>query len=131
MKITLLKKFMAIALIGFFSQFAMADNASSASEIAGIVVAMNHFPSDADKAKLMAISADDSLAGGIRVMATAVGNISHAANADGKAAMAGIIDGTTDAEAPDRFRALAGVVAGFNHMASADDKAKITELFEL
>jgi hypothetical protein len=127
MKITLLKKFMAIALIGFFSQFAMADNASSASEIAGIVVAMNHFPSDADKAKLMAISADDSLAGGIRVMATAVGNISHAANADGKAALAGIMD----ALAPDRFKALAGVVAGFNHMASADDKAKITELFEL
>ena len=118
---------MAIALIGVFSQFAMADNASSATEIAGIVVSMNHFPSDADKAKLMAISADDSLAEPLRGMATVVSNIAHAANADGKAAMAGIMD----SEAPDRFKALAGVVAGFNHMASADDKAKITELYEL
>ena len=127
MKLTLLKKIMAIALIGLFSQFAMADNASSAAEIAGIVVAMNHFPSDADKAALMAISADDSLAEGVRAMATAVTNIAHAANADGKAAMASIADG----EAPDRFKALAGVVAGFNHMASADDKEKIAMLYEL
>ncbi len=127
MQLTLLKKIMAIALIGLFSQFAMADNASSATEIAGIVSSMNHFPSDDDKAALMAISADDSLGEGVRAMATAVTNIAHAANADGKAAMADIIDG----EAPDRFKTLAGVVAGFNHMASADDKEKITMLYEL
>ena len=127
MKLTLLRKIMAIALIGLFSQFAMADNASSATEIAGIVVSMSHFPSDADKAKLMAISADDSLAGPVREMATAVTNISHAANAEGKAAMASIADG----QAPDRAKALAGVIAGFNHMASADDKARISELYGL
>ena len=129
MKLALTRKILVIALFGLFSQFSMADNASSATEIAGILVAMNHFASDADKAKLMAISADESLAGPVREMATAVANIAHAANADGKAAMAAIqarTDGT-----PDRAKVLAGAIAGFNHMASADDKAEITTLYEL
>ena len=70
----LTRKIMLIALIGLFSQFSMADNASSAKEIADIVASLNHFPSDADKAALMAISADDSLSEGVRAMATAVAN---------------------------------------------------------
>lgn len=129
MKLSLTRKIMAVALtgIGLFSPLSMADNASSATEIAGIIVGMNHFPSDEDKAKLMAISADDSLAETVRAMATAVSNISHAANVEGKAAMASIMEG----QAPDRAKALAGAIASFNHAASADDKAKITELFEL
>jgi len=51
-------------------------------------------------------------------MATAVTNIAHAANSEGKAAMATLaaID-----QAPDRARALAGIIGNFNHMASADD----------
>jgi hypothetical protein len=129
MKLKLIRKIMAVGLvgIGLFSPFAMADNASSAKEIAGIVVGMSHFPSDAEKAQLMAISADDSLADAVRAMATAVSNISHAANAEGKAAMANIVG----SQAPDRAKALAGAIASFNHAASADDKTKVTELFEL
>lgn len=128
MKLTLVRKMIAIALIGVFSQFSMADNASSTTEIAGIVASMNHFPSDADKAKLMAISGDDSLAGGVRSMAMAVTNIAHAANAEDKAAMADIAG---NAEASDGAKALAGIIGNFNHMASADDKAKLSELFGL
>lgn len=128
MKLTLIRKVIAIALLGYFSQFAIADNASSATEIAGIVVSMNHFPSDADKERLMAISADESLDVGVRDMATAVTNIAHAANDDGKAAMAAIIAGD---EAPDRAKVLAGTIAGFNHAASDEDKAKLSELYEL
>ncbi len=88
MKLILIRKIIGVVLLGTFSPFSMADNASSATEIAGIVASMNHFASDADKAKLMAISADESLAGAVRAMATAVTNIAHAANAEGKAAMA-------------------------------------------
>lgn len=127
MKVTLIRKVMAVAIIGCFSQFAMADNASSATEIAGIVLGMNHFPSDADKAKLMAIAADDSLADGVRTMATAVSNISHAATAEDKAALMAL----QETQMPDRGKMLAGIIAGFNHMASADDKAKITESYGL
>ena len=127
MKIVLVRMFVTVVLVGLCSQAAMADNASSATEIAGIVVSMNHFASDADKAKLMAIAADDSLAEGLRAMATAVANITHAATAEGKAAMAAL----QDTQMPDRGKTLASVIAGFNHMASAEDKARITELYGL
>jgi hypothetical protein len=74
----------------------------------------------------MAISDDDSLFDGIRAMATAVSNIAHAANADGKAAMASL---QANDQAPDRAKALAGIIANMNHMASADAKATLAELF--
>lgn len=61
-------------------------------------------------------------------MATVVTNIAHAANSEGKAAMATL---AANDQAPDRARALAGIIGNFNHMASADDKAKLTEMFGL
>ena len=121
------RKIIIIAIVGLFSQFSMAqDNASAIKEIADIVASINHFPSDADKARLMAISGNDSLFEGIRAMATAVSNISHAANADGKAAMAAL---QAQDQIPDRAKALAGIIEGFNHMASDEGKATLAELF--
>ena len=123
----LARKITIIAIVGLFSQFSMAqDNASAIKEVADIVASINHFPSDADKDRLMAISDDDSLFDGIRAMATAVSNFAHAANADGKAAMASL---QANDQAPDRAKALAGIIANMNHMASADAKATLAELF--
>ena len=123
----LARKIIIIAIVGLFSQFSMSqDNASAIKEVADIVASINHFPSDADKDRLMAISDDDSLFDGIRAMATAVSNIAHAANADGKAAMASL---QAMDQIPDRPKALAGIIANFNHMASADAKATLAELF--
>ena len=121
------RKIIIIAIVGLFSQFSMAqDNAGAIKDVADIVASINHFPSDADKARLMAISGNDSLFEGIRAMATAVSNISHAANADGKAAMAALhaMD-----QLPDRAKALAGIIGSFNHMASDEGKATLAELF--
>ena len=122
----LARKITIIAIVGLFSQFSVADNASAIKEIADIVASINHFPSDADKASLRAISDDDSLFDGIRAMATAVSNIAHAANADGKAAMASL---QAMDQIPDRPKALAGIIANFNHTASAEAKATLAELF--
>ena len=123
----LARKITIIAIVGLFSQFSMAqDNASAIKEVADIVASINHFPSDADKDRLMAISDDDSLFDGIRAMATAVSNIAHAANADGKAAMASL---QANDQIPDRAKALAGIIGNMNHTASADAKATLGELF--
>ena len=62
----------------------------------------------------------------IRAMASAVSNISHAANAEGKAAMAAI---QANDQLPDRAKALAGIIGSFNHMASDEGKATLAELF--
>ena len=121
------RKIIIIAIVGLFSQFSMAqDNAGAIKDVADIVASINHFPSDADKARLMAISGNDSLFDGIRAMATAVSNISHAANADGKAAMAAL---QAMDQLPDRAKALAGIIGSFNHMASDEGKATLAELF--
>jgi hypothetical protein len=50
----------------------------------------------------------------------------HAANADGKAAMASL---QANDQIPDRAKALAGIIGNMNHTASADAKATLGELF--
>ena len=129
MKITLIRKLVAVALIALFSQFSLAQdagNAAAAKQIADIVASINHFPSDADKAALADIAGNDALPEGLRNMATAVSNISHAASAEGKAMMAGI---QANGEAPDRAKSLAGIIASLNHMPSDEAKATLAELF--
>ncbi len=127
MKLTLTKKLTVIALIGLFSQFSLAQDAGAAlKDIADIVVSLNHFPSDADKAKLMVIADNGDFPQGVRDMATTVANISHSANAEGKEAMARIV---ANDQAPDRSKTLAGIIADLNHMASADAKSSLGNLF--
>ena len=125
MKLGLTKILAAIFVVGLFSQVSLADRASAQKTVAGIVASMSHFPSDDQKAELMAIAGDESAGRGMQMIAEAVGNIAHAANAEGKEAMSQIIasDG-----APDEIKALAGVVMGFNHMASAEDKELLAGL---
>ena len=128
MKNTILSKVLLIATIGLFSQFAAAQNASTAAakQIADIVVSLNHFPSDADKATLAAISGNSELAQGVRDMATAVANIQHAATAEDKSKMMAL---AAAEDTPERGKALAGIIANINHTASADAKAQIAQLF--
>ena len=125
MQLALSKKIMIIALVGLFSQFSMADNASALRDIAGIVASLNHFPSDADKAKLMEIAADETIAAGLREMATTVSNISHAATAEGKEAMARI---AASDQAPDVAKSLAGIIGSLNHAASDEAKATLVAM---
>jgi hypothetical protein len=127
MKITLIRKLVAVALIALFSQFSLAQDAGGAiKQIADIVVSINHFPSDADKAALADIAGNDALPEGLRNMATAVSNISHAASAEGKAMMASI---QANGEAPDRAKLLARIIASLNHMPSDEAKAALAESF--
>ena len=122
MKMNLIKKVVAIALIAGFSQFSLADNESANKLIAGVLVDLNHFPSDADRGALMAVANDESNGQGFRMIAEAVGNIQHSANAEGKAAMNRIIaSDRASAEA----KALAEIVLGISHMPSAEAKAAL------
>ena len=128
MKKALTRQLAAVAFAGLFTQFALADNhnPTAFSEIAAIVATINHFPSDADKAKLAEIAGDESIAQPLRTMATTVANISHSATAEGKEAMAAI----QESEVPDRAKGLAGIIANLNHMPSDSDKAAIAGWLE-
>ena len=122
MKPTLISKLLVFAAVCSLSQFAAADTDAAVKSVAGILANMNHFASDADKAALMAISADEANGRGIRLVATAVHNIQHAAPAGDKEAMAGVV--ASDMARAD-VKSLAGIVTGFNHMASAEAKATL------
>ncbi len=127
---TIMKCFAVLAAVGLLSQSALAQenpNAAAATQIARIVVNLNHFPSDADKATLNEIAGNAELAQAVRDMASAVAGINHAASDDAKAAMAAIQEG----QAPDRAKVLAGTIAAINHSASDDAKAQLTEAYSL
>ncbi|MDD9889252.1 MAG: hypothetical protein OXU66_16110 [Gammaproteobacteria bacterium] len=124
---TLTRSLMVLMLGGLFSQAAMAQDAGTALKtIADIVSSLNHFPSDADKAALAEIQANDSLPQGVRDMANTVANISHSASDEGKEAMARI---QANAGAPDSAKELAGIIANISHVASDDAKARLAELY--
>ena len=125
MKPTLISKLLVFVAVCSLSQLAAADTESAAKTIAGILANMNHFASDADKATLMAISADEENGMGVRLVATAVHNIQHAATAEDKETMAGV---ATNDRARESVKTLAGIVAEFNHMASAEAKATLQGL---
>ena len=128
MKIALIRKLMAIALLGLFAQFSFAqDNMAALNEIADIVASMNHFPSDEEKVTLLAIAEMESYPESLRDMANTVANIQHFATDEGKEAMARIM---ANEEASDEAKSVAGVVASFLHSASDEDKAMLAALFQ-
>ncbi len=127
MKTTIVKILSIAALIGLFSQQAMAQDAGGAlKQISDIVASLNHFPSDADKATLAEIAANDSLPQGLRNMATTVAGINHSASAEGKEMMAAI---QANDAAPEGAKALAGVIAGLNHVPSDEAKATLAQYY--
>lgn len=125
MHLTTKMKALSIISVGLFCQFSLADAASAQKSIADILSGMNHFASDTQKSELMSIAADENSGRGMQMIATAVGNIQHAATAEGKESMNQII-GYDGASAD--TKALAKIVLDFNHMASADTKAELAKL---
>ena len=122
MKLSMLRLSIVLVALFSFNQIALADNDSAAKAIAGILVNLNHFPSDADKAVLMEIANDESNGQGFRAIARAVHNMQHAASAEDKELMGRIMAAD---QADPRAKALAEVVAGISHVASDDAKATL------
>jgi len=114
---------LSMVFVAFISinQVALADNDSAARAIAGVLVNLNHFPSDADKAVLMEVANDESNGQGFRAIARAVHNMQHAASAEDKELMGRIMAAD---QADPRAKALAEIVANFSHVPG--DAAKAT-----
>jgi hypothetical protein len=98
-----------------------ADNVAT---MAGIVLSLQHFPSEADKTALAAI-VDGDASDAEKTVAAAIAAIQHQVSADDKAALEAI---AADEAQPEDLRKLAAIVASVNHMPSAEDKMALTEL---
>ena len=92
--------------------------------MAGIALSLQHFPSDADKTALAAITSGDASAAE-KAIAQAIAGLQHAVSANDKAALEAI---AADDSQPARVRELAGIVARINHVPDADAKAALAKL---
>lgn len=87
-----MKKLIAAILICAFAPFVYADNDEATEVIAGVLMNLNHFPSDDDKVALQGLIDDDSVGPAFKAVADAVMGIEHSASEDGKAAMARVLE---------------------------------------
>ena len=117
-----------VAMVGLMlgAQSALAASAA-VREMAGILVHLEHYPNDAEKAKLKGIVDNKGSTEQERVLATAISNLKHhAADADvGKLKKV-----MGDAAAPAEVRDLAGIVLNLSHMPSAADKSKLEQMMK-
>jgi hypothetical protein len=117
-------KLILATVLGLMAPLAAADDAASARTIAGILNGLNHFPSDSDKAALMAIVNDASSSEAYKTVARAVHNIQHSATADDKAALEAI----AGSDADDTAKALAEIVLGISHVPNDAAKARLAAM---
>lgn len=110
---------LALALVVVAAVPAIAD-ASPVSTLAGILIDMNHFPSEAQKEQLAAISDDGDASDNLRAIASAVAGIEHAPSAEAQAELNGIL--VSEAASPAE-KTLAGAVLRFRHAVSVEDLA--------
>jgi hypothetical protein len=103
------------------AQSALAASAA-VREMAGIMMHLNHYPSDAEKARLKAIAADMGSTGQERVIATAISNLEHKVAAADADKLRQVAD---DMSAPAEVRDLASIVLDINHKPDKSDKKKL------
>jgi len=126
MKSRILLCLILMAGLMFGSQPALAAS-GAVREMAGIMVHLEHFPSDAEKGKLKSIA--DNMASTVQesVLARAIMNLKHKAAAEDKDKLKQVMD---DSSAPAEVRELAGIILNLNHMPSAADKSKLEQMMK-
>lgn len=126
MKKIFYKTLLTLGLILVGSQISLAaDNAAATRTIADVLLNFNHFPSDAEKAELMALAEDDGVGRAFRIVASAISNIQHTVTADDKDIMNRII---ASDRAHDNAKLFAEILLGFSHAPSDDVKALLQEM---
>lgn len=103
-----------------------ADHETShVATLAGILVGMEHFPSDAEKKRLTSIADDADTDEHVRTIARAITRIAHQVPEDDKQKLKAILD---DESATEAQKTLAGAVIRFNHEVSSEDRAALEAL---
>lgn len=109
------------SLAAIQATFAASD---AVKTMAGIMMGLNHYPSDSEKGTLKGIVDGDSSAAE-KACATAMINLEHSATAADKKKLGEII---ADDSTPGPVRAIAKIISNLNHKPSADDKKVLKDL---
>ncbi|MCC6543137.1 MAG: hypothetical protein IT392_01380 [Nitrospirae bacterium] len=113
------------SMIFLFDHPVMAE--SPMHTMAGILMHLNHSPSDADRKSLQQIISDNSTPAEERVLATAILNMNHKVGQDDKTKLSQIID---DTSVPANVREIAKILLNLNHKPTPDDKNKLQQLMQ-
>ncbi len=108
------------------AQTALAASAA-VKEMAGIVMHLEHYPSDAGKVKLKGIVDNKGSTEQERVLATAIVNLQHKAAVEDVDKLKKVMG---DAAAPAEVKELAGILLNINHKPSAADKTKLEQMMK-
>lgn len=122
----MIKKICLMCLLMLAVQPVLAASAA-VREMAGILVKLEHYPSTAEKSRLMELAASKDSTDREKVIANAMVNLKHAVADADKVKLKQTQD---DAAAPTEVRDLAGIVLGLNHKPSAADKDKLQQMMK-
>jgi hypothetical protein len=111
----------SVAGLMFGAQSALAASAA-VKEMAGVMMHLQHYPSDAEKLKLQALVDDKNTTSDERVVATAILDLKHHAAPQDVAKLKMVMG---DMSAAPEVRDLAGIVLNLSHEPSAMDKDKL------
>src|SRR5215467_5234358 len=98
-----------------------AGEAKPVQTMAGILMNLQHFPTEAEKQTLKHIAEDKSATADERTVAGALANVQHTVAAADKPRLEAIVK---DDKASSSVKTLASVLLGLKHMPSASDKEK-------
>jgi hypothetical protein len=102
-----------------------AAETKAVQTMSGILMKLNHFPSDAEKKTLQAIVDDKTTTADERVVAQALINMKHKPAAEDQTKLEAVAKSKTASES---VKTLATIVAGLNPTPSEADKEKIKKL---
>jgi hypothetical protein len=102
-----------------------AAETKAVQTMSGILMKLNHFPSDAEKKTLQAIVDDKTTTADERVVAQALINMKHKPAAEDQTKLEAVAKSKTASES---VKTLATIVAGLNHTTSEADKEKLKKL---
>jgi len=104
---------------------AMQAPNKNVSAMAGILLKLNHFASDPEKATLKQIVDDKAASEYEKTVAQALINVQHTATAADKTKLEALVK---DPKAPEAAKTIATAILGVNHMATDADKEKLKKL---
>ena len=101
-----------------------ADEAAQ-QQMAGVLMELNHFPTDADKASLQALAEDSSLTEAERILAGMLMTLRHMPSAEEKTQLQAIAG---DEQAPQAVRDLAAVLHDLQHRVDAEGRETLAAI---
>ena len=112
-------------LLGSVASMVTAAESKAVQTMAGILLHLQHYPTDADKQSLKQIIEDKSATKDERTVAQALMDVQHTVAAADKPKLEAMVKSN---KASSSVKTLAGIILKLNHMPSESDKGKLKAL---